>query len=1110
MRSSAVMRPPVAPNFATRLRAMSDARAQRIRDLFDRVIELPAGQRGEYLRASCPDDPSITTEVLELIAAIEDKTTALDVDPAAWFRQTTARERGDAFKTGDDDDEAEADRSMLRGAVIGDFRIIRLLGRGGMSAVYEAEQISLGRRVALKVLQAWLDRRDARRRFIEEASTLARLKHPGIAQVIAAGSYEFARSAEWAEHPRSGLGDLRSLPWIAIELVEDARTIVQAGRGKLEQDVLALFALVADAVHYGHQQGFIHRDLKPANILVNSGGMPKVIDFSIARVIGPTSSPERTLAGELIGSPRYMSPEQIDPSLGQVDTRTDVYALGVVLYETLVGHLPQGTPDDPISALARAICEQPPRDPRLKRSDLSRDTAVVLLKALNRVAGDRYQSASEFAADLRRIIRREPIAARPPSVIYAAWMLMRRRPISAALAAAACVGIFIGLFGVALGLSREREARRETERTAWIANLNAADSSIRLGDGGSAIKRLRAIPQGRRGWEWNYLVAQADTSSELWPMSDAPAYVTCSRSGRWIAAVYETNGVSFFDAHTHELVGAWPDLRPSGTIEWSDDESLASIPTLRSTSIVKFASNALVAEFPNHPDGPPIAATLSRDGTLLAIASPLGGGLRVFDVASGRKLFTRPADGWVYRPDFTPDGRYVLWCAASTLYIVETSTWNQVGAVQVRRVSNVEPGGIVVAPDGATVAVICGTFVQLVDVATRTVRAELRGHAQRVHSVAFDTRSARMVTTSIDRTVRVWDAATGELTQTLLGHERPTIFATFVRDSTSDDDRVIATNDRGCVRTWDLRALGPVRQTAHPAAPDHVHEVLFDSNPARLLSSSRRSVSELNLEAPAEPAWQRTFEALDACIVPGRRQLARLVEPHTLVLEDLQTGDNVWTVAVAGGNSMVASPSGEFILVAEQPETIAILRSRDGSRVGTLPGDSLGNQIPKFSPDGSRVLITSTSGRVRLCSVADCTVIAELLPPGPHAHAGAFSADGSLLAYAHARDGITIADARTLASMYQINDIGGTVWSIAFSPDNTRIAVGGQDRITHIYDLPGGDEVLQLRDHTGSAMSIAWSRDGRYLATGGYDKKVYVYDGKASTKDGAATVDAMK
>ena len=406
---------------------MATTRAQRIRELFDRVIELPPGERRGIVETSSADDPSIAREVLELIAASETEAVSLDVDPTAWFRDSTAAESPGSERESGLRNESEGDHTALAGAIIGDFRIIRLLGRGGMSSVYEAEQRSLGRRVALKVLQTWIDRRDARRRFIDEAATLAQLKHPGIAQVIAAGSHEFTGPSGVPDAGHPVLGEFRSLPWIAIELVEDARTIVDATRGKAERDVLTLFALVADAVHHGHQQGYIHRDLKPANILVDREGRPKVIDFGIARVVGPSKGPAVTHAGELIGSPRYMSPEQCDGSIGSVDTRSDVCALGVVLYEALTGQVPRDAPGGSIAAVARAVCEQTPRNPRGINPNLTRDAAQVVLKAIARNPAERYQSAAEFAADLRRVVAKEPILARPRSVGYTLMMLIRRR-----------------------------------------------------------------------------------------------------------------------------------------------------------------------------------------------------------------------------------------------------------------------------------------------------------------------------------------------------------------------------------------------------------------------------------------------------------------------------------------------------------------------------------------------------------------------------------------------------------------------------------------------------------------------------------------------------------
>jgi len=1075
---------------------MSTLRAQRIRELFDQAIELDPAARAAALHAASGGDETLMREVMELIAAVEGKRTPLDVNPAVWFHEVSLDSVGHSAGTEASSAGNAEEGVELTGALIGGFRLVRLLGRGGMSVVYEAEQLELGRRVALKVLQTWTARREVRRRFIEEAATLGQLRHQNIAQVYSAGAQEFTLSSGSAEVDERVLGEARSLPWIAIELVPEAKTIVDACREATEAEVLEMFAMVADAVHHGHQQGFIHRDLKPANILVDARGTPKVIDFGIARAMGASASAALTHAGELLGSPRYMSPEQCDPRVGPVDTRSDVYSLGVVLFEALTGQSPHDAPDDSIAAVARAICEREPRDPRTLNPALSRDAALVVLKAIERAPDVRYQSAAELAADLRRVVAREPIAARRPSTAYSMLMLMRRRPVMTALVAAALVGLVAGMVGITLGLSRERAARKQADRTAWLANISGADAAIRLGDGGMAMRRLLAVPPERRGWEWGYLRRRADASTEDWDVPGAPYLASISPKGAWVLAGWVDEGITrIYAAGTHEQRGEWRLGQLTGAPEWDTGETLLALPMLDSVQVVDVESGAVRARVSMTGGGLPLACAFSPDNRLLAIGRAKPSGVEVYDLASGMRVFNAPSEGWVYRPAFTPDGHTLLWCAEFALRRVDCAMWQEQAAVPVQRSTMVEPSPVVIAPDGHTAAVGCGTFVQLVDLPSGTVRAELRDHGQRVHSVRFDSLGDRLITTSIDRTVRVWDARTGRQIAVMVGHETPTMSAAFVQLRDAGPDSLISVDAAARVRRWDADSVTPVKHAELALGTEYVRQVCIDDDDARVRAAARVAITELDLRTPGAVSREKGCNAVHVCLVPGTDSVIRNAHDSVFTLESLTTGAVQWTINVEPAVAIVVNPTGSVFAVQQLHDRVAVFRVADGARIGVIESVGSSDHLVTFSPDGTRLLIPSYNGRVRLFNAQSCTLIAELAGPGTGGQGTGFSPDGALLAYCHHQDGVTVLDVRTLRPVCRIDGVGGVVWSLAFSPDNRRLAVGAQDRVTHIYELPSGDELLQLRDHTGSVMSLTWSHDGRFLGSGGYDKRVFVYDG---------------
>ncbi len=1076
---------------------MDPARAQRLRAIFDEAAERPELERSGFVHASCQGDLDLEREVLSLLHSLDFKGEALEVDSATWFSQEAGNAMGNSAHLAPAEASAGTGDRDLHGVVIGDFQLVRLIGRGGIGAVYEAEQISLKRPVAIKLLQSWTASRDARRRFVEESAILARLSHPGIAQVIAAGSRQLDLSGPDKSLAEGLFSEVQSLPWIAMELVDGARTILDACRGQPLSSVLQMFAQVADAVHYGHQQGFIHRDLKPANILVNARGEPKVIDFGIARAIANDPNAAGTREGALLGSPRYMSPEQCDGQATPVDTRSDVYSLAVVLYEAMTGAAPHTTNDQSAVAYMRAICEQPPRDPRTLARTIPTDAAMVVLKGLSKEPDERYQSMVDFAGDLRRVIAREPVLARRRSTVYAAGMFMRRRPVLTALAALAVSGLMAGFVGITLGLSRERAARREADRAAWLANLTAADSSVRVGDGGAAMRRLNAIPPDFRGWEWSYLRAQADTSLQHWDLEESPGASYISPSGRWAMAHFADGRANLYDLRDHRIVARLSDLKVTTTTQWNKEESVAVAATVGAVVLIDASHGEIIRRIALDKADYPLGAAFSPNTRLLAVGMSAPQGIRVYDLSSGAIVFSRKSDGWVYRPCFTPDGSTLVWSDSTTLECVSTQTWASTASIATGRVSRVEPGPVEVSPDGRTVAVICGPFVQLVDLPSKSVRDELRGHAQRVHSARFDRSSERLVTTSVDRTVRVWDNATARPIATMLGHERPTVQASFLGAAGDEGAAIISVDSDSRIRTWSAEGDGPIRRASLLHCKDYVHQLDLVPNEARLRAACFNSVIEIDLRSIRAASDDRLFEAIASCIVPGTDLVLRSLDTGRLVLESRTSGELKWSHMTGPIIEPVPSPDGRLFALVIKGGRIAIIRTDDGSEIGRIQCDDVVSHLPVFSPDGELLLVYSSNGAVRLWNTATCRLESELAPAGERGRGAAFSPDGTLLAYCHALEGVTVCDTRTHIPISRIDGVGGQVWSIAISPDNTRLAVGSQDRITHLYQLPSGDELLQLRDHTGSVMSLAWSPDGRILATGGYDKRVFVYDCKS-------------
>jgi len=339
---------------------------------------------------------------------------------------------------------------------IGPYRIVRLLGEGGMGVVFEAEQQAPRRSVALKVIRAaqWAD--DYRvRLFQRETLSLARLSHPGIAAIYDAGCTDDGQHYFAMELVRG------------VPLLDYADGFEEPGalRPPLStRERLALFHRICEAINYAHQRGVVHRDIKPTNILVDAAGTPKVLDFGLARFTEPDVAGGATMATELgrvIGTLAYMSPEQVCGLTDQIDVRTDVYALGMVLYELLTDRLPYEVGNAPLHETVRTICLEPPADPRRIVPSLPADVATITLKAIEKEAVRRYQTAAELADDVQRFLTDHPIVARRPSALYRLRKFVRRNRVPVALLSL----LFVVTSGATVRLKIQAD-RLEHERNA--------------------------------------------------------------------------------------------------------------------------------------------------------------------------------------------------------------------------------------------------------------------------------------------------------------------------------------------------------------------------------------------------------------------------------------------------------------------------------------------------------------------------------------------------------------------------------------------------------------------------------------------------------------------
>ncbi len=453
---------------------MGDQRWDRMWELFHAAIEKPEDQRTAFLDQACEGDAALREEVAHLISV--------------HGRTTGVLERHQSVPVAG----SELLHDPLIGERIGPYRILEVIGEGGMGVVYEAEQLEpVRRRVALKVIRLGMDTEKVVARFNAERQALALMNHPGIASVFDAGSSDAGR------------------PYFVMELVEGRPITTYCDEQQLgTAERLELFLEVCDGLRHAHQKGVIHRDIKPSNLLIaqqDGIAAPKIIDFGIAKAIEQklTEQTVFTVLGDWVGTPEYMSPEQAGLDGADIDTRTDVYSLGVLLYELLVGALPFDSKDlreAGFDELRRKIREDEPSKPstridtldadastdtaRNRRTDLASlrtqltgDLDWITMKALEKDRERRYGSVTELADDIGRHIRDEPVLAGPPSAGYRAGKFIRRHKVGVGFAAVALLSV-VTIAGVmtvqAERVSRQRDrANAEAER----ARIESATAS---------------------------------------------------------------------------------------------------------------------------------------------------------------------------------------------------------------------------------------------------------------------------------------------------------------------------------------------------------------------------------------------------------------------------------------------------------------------------------------------------------------------------------------------------------------------------------------------------------------------------------------------------------
>jgi WD40 repeat protein/serine/threonine protein kinase len=1090
----------------------------RTNELFLKAVELgAAGQRQQYLDAMCGTDAALRAEVESLLEASARAGRFLESAAPALPRSAAI---------------AKSLVTERPGTVIGPYKLLEQIGEGGFGVVYMAEQERpVRRKVALKILKPGMDTRQVVARFEAERQALALMDHTNIARALDAGATDTGR------------------PYFVMELVRGVPITAFCDDNRLTpRERLQLFVAVCQAVQHAHQKGIIHRDLKPSNVLVTlHDGTPlvKVIDFGIAKALGQQRLTDKTLCtgfAQMIGTPLYMSPEQAEMSGQDADTRTDIYSLGVLLYELLTGTTPfekERLKEASYDEIRRIIREEEPAKPSTRISTLGQAATTVstnrkseprrlsqlfrgeldwiVMKALEKDRNRRYETASTFAADVQGYLHDERVEACPPSAVYRFRKFARRN--KAGLTTASAVALAV-LLTVAVSSGLIWRANQELRQNLYYQRIALAERESSANNLSRVEQLLDACPADLRGWEWDYLKRLRHKTLPPLRHDSMVFSLAFSPTGHYLASGTRDGVIKLWDTHTGLPLASRfraGDHMIEDLAFSPDGNRLAAACSDGRVRIWNIpADGKQPLEWAAHPS-PVCCLAYSPDGQRIASGShsygwegqPDAGEVKVWNAMNGQYLFTLGKS--IAFVVFSPDGQRLACIGHDrTVKVFQATTgrellsWPNGDAGQ-----KFGGGGLAFSPDGETLASVSRSEnlsdgeVKLWDARTGQERHTLRGHVGTISTIwglAFSPDGRRLASAGRDRTIKLWDVVTGQETLTLRGHQDAIRALTF-----SPDGRQLASaSDDRTVRIWDATPWEekpgeePLTLPVHPTG---VWAVAFHPDGQRLASAAEEKAVELwdshtgNLLCTfpdSQGCWSLAFSP------DGQRLAGGAGRPGEVKVWDVLTGQKLHSLPFNSKNvtwRVAFSPDSKQLVAANLCRTVKVWDSATGALVYQIPqAHDYAITGLALSPDGMSAVTCSYDETVKGWDLATGRPIFTRQRP----HLGtpwtvAFRPDGQLLASASADGTIKFWDTQTWKPKGQdLRDPSGGVESLAFSPDGQLLAWGGTDATVKIWDTHT-KEIQTLRGHTSWVESIAFSPDGTRIASASLDGTVKIW-----------------
>ena len=1049
---------------------VTDQNWQKVEQLLHDALTIAEEQRAAFLDGACGSDRDLRAE-LESLLLVGDE---MSVD---YLKSPLSGELGR------DIERRRPLSTLFPGHLFAQrYELIRKLGEGGMGQVWLATQTApVRRQVALKLIKAGMYDEAVVQRLQSEGQSLAIMDHPAIARVFDAGTTP------------------QGQPYLVMEYVPGLPITEYCDQHKLSiRERLELFIHACEGVQHAHQKAIMHRDLKPSNILVfevDGKPKPKIIDFGLAKTTAPPVAGESlfTQWGQFLGTPGYMSPEQVNLEARDIDTRTDVYSLGVVLYVLLTGLQPfekKRRQRRPLDEWLRQLREDEPPAPSTKVSadretstpsaaargtevrqlvnQLRGDLDWITMKAIERDRERRYATPSELAADLRRYLNDEPVLARPGGTAYQVLKFARRHRVAAGFMGTVTVLSIVASAAALIAFRQKHEAQFQTTQALH------AQSRLLTEAAAQRLKNLDVV--GAQGLILEVLTnpafAQARTPASLSVFqeiraADAQLAVLSGHGEIVFSAAYSPDGSRIVTSSRDKTVRTW-DARTGVQLA------------------VLSGHGERVNSARYSPDGMRIV-TASYDGTA-----------RIWDAQTSAQLAVLSGHGHeMFFASYSPDGTRIVTAGADkTARIWDAQTDAQI-AVLSGHTDRVYSAAY--SPDGMRIVTASwDKTARIWDARTGAQLAVLSGHGDRVSSAAYSPDGMRIVTASWDKTARIWNARTGVQLAVLSGHGDSVASANYSPDGT----RILTSSWDKTAGIWD--ALTGAQLAVIAGHADIVYSAVYSPDGTRILTASwdktariwyTRSDAQLAVLSGNDRVYSAAYS-------PDGMRVVTASEDKTARVWDSGTGAQL---AVLSGHedrvfSAAYSPDGSRIVTASNDKTARIWDASTGARLALMSGHTDGVRSAAYSPDGMRIVTASFDKTARIW---DARTAAQLVLLSGHrdiVYSAAYSPDGTQIVTASRDKTARIWDARTGAQLTVLAVPGGYVESAAYSPDGTRIVTASYDQNAGIWEIRTGTLLTALLGHGDIVFSAAYSPDGQRIVTASSDKTVRIWDARTGAQ----------